>query len=194
MRFANMWLEYNGHQVESQIPKEMATPETYGWWQSELCHMNWTSLLRRSRMPLILSAVTVLATLADAQQRETPGSVALMPGSAPAVSRGTPQAAGAIGAAKAAERQREGTRLIDVMGSFQAIGGDSVSFSPAASGNKDSFRVLQNLALERISNTLEANRGPRLWVVSGTITEYRGSNYLLVSKAQLQEGDSAAGQ
>jgi hypothetical protein len=113
------------------------------------------------------------------------------------------QAAGGRGAstsgpntAKTAERLREGTRLIDVTGTFQAVGGDNVAFSPKDSENKDSYRVLQNLALERISTALEANRGPRQWIVSGTITEYRGSNYLLVTKAviQLQEGDSAASQ
>jgi hypothetical protein len=53
--------------------------------------------------------------------------------------------------------------------------------------------VLENLALQRISQVLDENRGPRQWIVSGLITEYRGSNYLLVTKAviQLQEGDSA---
>ena len=67
-----------------------------------------------------------------------------------------------------------------------------VSFSPA--GSKDSYRVLENLMLQRISQVLDENRAPRQWVASGLITEYRGSNYLLVTKAviKVEEGDSAA--
>ena len=53
--------------------------------------------------------------------------------------------------------------------------------------------LLENLALERISRSLEDNRGSK-WTVSGLVTEYRGSNYLLVTKAvtQQQEADAAA--
>jgi hypothetical protein len=93
---------------------------------------------------------------------------------------------------KPAERLREGTRLIDVSGSFVSLGADSVTFAPT--GGKDAYRVLENLALQRVSQQLDENRGPRQWTVSGLITEFRGSNYLLVTKAvvQLQDGDSAA--
>jgi hypothetical protein len=89
------------------------------------------------------------------------------------------------------DRLREGTRLFDVAGTFVSIGTDSVTFSPA--GSKDSYRVLENLNLQRISQQLDENRGTRQWVVSGLITEYRGANYLLVTKAvvQVQDGDSA---
>ena len=142
---------------------------------------------------VVLSAAIVFASLATAEQHQSV-SPATNAQSGHAAGRST--SAGGLDATKSPERLREGTRLIDVVGTFQAIGGDSVSFSPKASENKDSFRVLENLALERISNALEANRGPRQWIVSGTITEYRGANYLLVTRAviQLQEGDSAGGQ
>src|SRR5437763_1286636 len=83
-------------------------------------------------------------------------------------------AAPANGQNKPNERLRENTRLVDVAGTFQAIGGDSVAFQP--SGGKDSLRVLENLALERISRSLEDNRGSK-WTVSGLVTEFRGSNY-----------------
>jgi hypothetical protein len=94
-------------------------------------------------------------------------------------------------AAKGPERLREGTRLIDVPGAFQSIGADRIAFSPT--GSKDSYRVLENQALERVGRALDENRGPRPWIVSGTITEYHGANYLLVTKAveQLPEGDAA---
>jgi hypothetical protein len=107
---------------------------------------------------------------------------------------GLPTASAQPSTAKTVERLREGTRLTDVAGSFVSIGADSVTFSPA--GSKDSYRVLENLALQRISQQLDENRGLRQWTVSGLITEFRGANYLLVTRAvvQLQEGDTAAGR
>jgi hypothetical protein len=151
------------------------------------------------RLLVLIAAMSSVASFAAAQGREAPGSVAIEPKSRQelvetAPPEAAPTASSAGGKAKGSERLREGTRLIDVVGAFQSVGGDSVSFSPG--GNKDSFRVLENLALERVSRTLDENRGTRQWVVSGIVTEYRGSNYLLVTKAvvQLHEGDAAAGQ
>ena len=68
----------------------------------------------------------------------------------------------------------------------------TVTFSPE--GSKESYRVLENLALQRVVQVLEDNRGPRKWVISGLITEYRGSNYLLLTKVQQHDVDSAATQ
>jgi len=139
--------------------------------------------------------LTVLAAvpLAVAQNRDAaPGSAANPTGALPSATDAPPPAASpANGQSKPNERLRENTRLVDVAGTFQAIGGDSVAFQPA--GGKDSLRVLENLALERISRSLEDNRGSK-WTVSGLVTEYRGSNYLLVTKAvtQQQEADAAA--
>jgi hypothetical protein len=155
--------------------------------------------VRAARLILLVAATSAVAPFAAAQNREMPGSVAIQPKSRQESAETTtpemaPTATSAAGKAKGADRLREGTRLIDVVGAFQSVGGDSVSFSPG--GNKDSFRVLENLALERVSRTLDENRGTRQWVVSGTITEYRGSNYLLLTKVvvQLHEGDAAASQ
>ena len=151
----------------------------------------------------LVFAIVAASSLAVAQNRESSGSAANVPGNVPS---GSPVAGGEMqaiapsssagnssaGSSKPVERLREGTRLTDVVGSFQSIGNDNVSF--ALGGNKDSFRVLENLALQRINQVLDENRGPRQWIVSGLITEYRGNNYLLVTKAviDLKEGDSAA--
>jgi len=97
-----------------------------------------------------------------------------------------------VPAAKSAERLREGTRLVDCPGTFAALGADRVSFSP--DGGKESYRLLQNLALERISRMLEEQRGPKLWTVSGVLTEYKGTNFLLVTKWQSLDNDAAAAQ
>jgi hypothetical protein len=111
-----------------------------------------------------------------------------MPKQIPAATSGSasPSSASAP-AGKPADRLREGTRLVDVPGTFASIGADRVTFSPA--GGRDSYRVLENLALQRVGQSLEENQGSRQWIVSGMITEYRGSNYLLVTKAVT---DSAA--
>ena len=78
------------------------------------------------------------------------------------------------------QRLREGSRLNDVAGEFD-FAGDRIAFFPADS--KESFRVLENLALERVSRILSEGQNKPQWSVSGVITEYRGVNYLLVTKA-----------
>ncbi len=114
-------------------------------------------------------------------------------GDAPRLPAGNPASGvpGEANGAKAAERLREGTKLVDVVGTFQSAGGDNISFS--RDGGKDSLKVLENLMLQRVSTVLEENSGTRQWVVSGEITEFRGANYLLVKKAvvQLQDGEAA---
>ena len=148
------------------------------------------SRLARS-LALLTIALAAALPLATGQNRESPGSAANPTGSLPSAPDAPPPAATPSGTNKPTERLRENTRLVDVVGTFQAIGGDSVAFQPA--GGKDSLRVLENLALERISRSLDENRTSK-WIVSGLVTEYRGSNYLLVTKAvsQLQEADAAA--
>ncbi len=113
------------------------------------------------------------------------------------------------------ERLREGTRITDVKGSFQ-FSGDRVAFHPdhlshqGSQGQPDgkrqpdgksypngkgdkgeSFRVLENLALERINSELGQARGNLQWTVSGIVTEFRGNNYLLVTKAVVLAAASA---
>ena len=140
------------------------------------------SLVRRVAWPAALFASSAMAGgLAAAE----PSSVQ------PATSAPASGSSAAAPPAKIAERLREGAKLIDVTGSFQ-FSGDRVAFSPQ--GTSDSLRVLENLALERVSRLLTEGRGAPVWVVSGTITEFRGANYLLLTKAvlKLNEGRPAA--
>jgi hypothetical protein len=139
----------------------------------------------------IFCGLLIAASTTRAFCAEPTGSVANVPtpmdtGSQP------PASGGQLGAAKTNERLREGTKLTDVVGSFQSAGGDSISFS--REGGKESFRVLENLALQRVGQALENNLNARHWVISGVITEFRGANYLLLTKAvvQLQDGDGAS--
>lgn len=141
--------------------------------------------------PSVVAAIAVISLAISASAAEPSGSVANVPTATNAASSGM-NAAGPGSSVKASERIREGTKLVDVVGSFQGTGGDNVSFS--RDGGKESFRVLENLALQRVSQALENNLNTKHWVVSGVITEYRGANYLLLTKAvvQLQEGDGSA--
>jgi hypothetical protein len=132
--------------------------------------------LRRLAWPLAFALSSALAGKSVVGETDSPA--AALP---------TPPAA----AAKPAERLREGSKLADVAGTFQ-FSGDRVAFSP--DGSSDSLRVLENLALERVGRLLTEGRSARSWVVSGVITEFRGSNYLLLTKAVVKlEGDRPAG-
>jgi hypothetical protein len=90
--------------------------------------------------------------------------------------------AGQSAAAKAAQRAREGSLLTDETGSFEFVG-DRVIFVSAS--GRESLRVLENLALERIVRELGDARDQRNWTVNGVLTEFKGANYLLVTKAML---------
>ena len=90
-----------------------------------------------------------------------------------------------------AKRLREGTRLIDVEGRFDT-NGERWSFFRA--DGDESYKVLENLALERIHKVLEETRAsdkPQ-WIVSGVMTEFGGANYLLVAKAVIKPQENAA--
>jgi hypothetical protein len=143
-----------------------------------------------AHIPILVRALLVLFFATIAVANEPSGSVANVPTSLSANSSNA-NAAGNSGASKANERLREGTKLVDIVGTFQSAGGDSISFS--REGSKESFRVLENLALQRVSQALENNLNAKHWVVSGVITEYRSANYLILTKAvvQLQESDGA---
>ncbi len=81
-------------------------------------------------------------------------------------------------------RLREGTEWVNQIGAFQHTGDRMAFFTDLASGR---FIVLENLALDRISRILEDAAETPEWLVSGTITEHRGENYLLVHRAVLRQ-------
>jgi hypothetical protein len=84
---------------------------------------------------------------------------------------------------KDAGRQREGTSLVDSVGSFK-ISGDRATFY----GEDGRTRLvgLENMNLERVTATITENPDQLTWSVSGMVTEYRGANYLLISRAILK--------
>lgn len=89
---------------------------------------------------------------------------------------------------ESAERLREGTVITNQLGTFR-VTGDRVAFYPREGGN--SYRLLENLTLERVSAILSTSREDRLWTISATVTEFRGSNYLLLKSAMVKSRPSS---
>jgi len=89
------------------------------------------------------------------------------------------------------QRIREGTELVSQAGYF-AITGDRVTFFTA--DGRGRFVGLENLNLDRIAQTITRNPTRLRWQVTGTITEYRGANFLLVRRAVLASGRTPPGK
>ncbi len=79
-------------------------------------------------------------------------------------------------------RDREGTELVSQSGFFRLLG-DRVAFF--GGDGKKRYIGLENLLLERVVRILLESTGQLEWNVTGTITEYRGVNYLFVRRAVL---------
>ncbi len=86
-------------------------------------------------------------------------------------------------------RLREGTKLVDQLGAFK-VQGDGLTFV-SADGTRN-FRVLENLAMERISRLVSESPDALEWTVSGTVTECRGANFLLVTQATIKSKPAIA--
>lgn len=78
-------------------------------------------------------------------------------------------------------RLREGMKFVNQVGELKEAGGRIV-FYPE--GYTQSLQLLENLALERVSDDLDQTQ--RKWSVTGIVTEYLGSNYLLLHRAVLK--------
>lgn len=96
----------------------------------------------------------------------------------------------AAGDSTTIERLREGTQISDQSGFFK-VTGDRATFVSA--DGKHRFVGLENLNLERIVRTIKDDVDPLEWNVDGLITEYRGLNYLLITRATLKTKSSKLG-
>ncbi|MFN3151830.1 hypothetical protein [Bremerella sp.] len=79
-------------------------------------------------------------------------------------------------------RLREGAEVVDSVGTFEWIG-DRLSFVPQ--DEKAVLKVLENRMMERVVQAQESSTGELIWIVSGTVTEFRGGNFLLMKHAVL---------
>ena len=100
------------------------------------------------------------------------------------------EAAVAPGNESEGSRLREGAVLADQPGTFQLVGKRMVF---VGEGDGRQFVMLENLALERIIRLVRQTAIPQTWLVSGTVTEYQGSNFLLIDRAVIRRaGDVQA--
>jgi hypothetical protein len=83
-------------------------------------------------------------------------------------------------------RHREGGQIINQSGYFHNTG-DRVSFVSA--DNESRFITLENSHLERVTQTIADSANQLEWVVSGTISEYGGANFLMLNRAELKNPD-----
>jgi len=123
-------------------------------------------------------------TAEESQSLPTTGSTAKVPdaGAAERVpGRATSAGKEATELDLAKLRLREGTRLRDASGRFR-LRGDSLRFIDRE--NRE-ISGQPNLKLERIIRMLKTVEEPEsiTWSVSGTVTEFSGRNYLLISRA-----------
>ncbi|TWT30120.1 hypothetical protein [Blastopirellula retiformator] len=124
-------------------------------------------------------ALAAIPFVAKAQQQNgTPPPV-----SAPDIDVVTDRASAQADEKRRRNRVREGTRITDSIGQFDWVG-DRLRFV-SDDGSQD-FRVLENLAMERVAQSMEQSASKITWTVSGVVTEYRGSNYLLVEHVTLK--------
>ncbi len=103
-----------------------------------------------------------------------------------------PEASLATGVANqpSKDRLREGTDLKEARGYFRFVDDRVVFFR----SNGDARYIgLENLNLERIVSEITNNPTQLEWTVVGTITEYRGANYLMVRRAVLSRSSLDSG-
>jgi len=79
-------------------------------------------------------------------------------------------------------RWREGTRLHQVQGIF-SNNGDRLQFTTA--DGKVQILVTENLLAERVLRSTQESSDPLAWVVQGTMTEFKGNNYLTLNYATI---------
>jgi hypothetical protein len=150
-------------------------------------HRGFVSGLSRVPKASCLCGVALLLDVALAWAQAPAGTEAKV-----ATAGGSPSAASAATepAPLAPRQMREGTELVDQRGVFKVFQGRA-AFLPV--DGKRQLICLENLNLERVVRTIADNPEQLQWLVSGSITEYRGSNYLLVSRAILKGKPAVSG-
>lgn len=80
-------------------------------------------------------------------------------------------------------RWREGTRLHQVHGVF-STNGERLQFTTI--DGKVQILVTENLLAERVLRSTQESSDPLSWIVQGTMTEFKGTNYLTLNYATIQ--------
>lgn len=124
------------------------------------------------------------ASSAPTDNRSSPAS---KPQSDPSVAGpSSPSDAGSL--PKIPNRLREGTKISQQKGIFK-ITGDRVIFSSLDEA-LPKWVVLENLNLQRVIQAIHGSPREEIWIVTGRVTEFQGTNYLLLERAtRIDEAD-----
>ena len=148
--------------------------------------MNSMSSYPKACFAAMITTTVLMLTSSDAREgsstREIPGLDRLNSQQARSrQARGSQSGAASQLGSVTVRRLREGTVINDQTGYFRE-NGDGASF---VSDKGQEFGALQNLNLERVVRLLKNADEPSSirWSVTGTVTEFSGRNYLLISRA-----------
>ncbi|QEG39947.1 hypothetical protein [Roseimaritima ulvae] len=78
---------------------------------------------------------------------------------------------------KASRREREGSLVRNVRGRFAEVGR---RWAFTTEDGRTSYKVLENLALQRVVKAVRQDADDNRWAVHGTLTEFGDDNYLLL--------------
>ena len=78
------------------------------------------------------------------------------------------------------KRFREGTTFKNMLVFFRQTGEQTVLYTVE---DNQRFVCLENLALERILNTMQEKPERQFWMIEGEYTEFRGENRVLIRRA-----------
>ena len=142
----------------------------------------WQFMARLAAVAILTSFVTRLERLATAGENARTTPVEKARSAEPNTSTETDS--------EKQKRLREGTVLNERLGRFRSAEA-MFWFRDLHDGRE--LRVLENLALERVARALHELPQTRTWAVTGTVTEYQGENYLLITRAVLKSVAESAG-
>lgn len=136
----------------------------------------WIGLGLAATVAVLLLAIGGAGLLGAADTANAPPPTAVSPPS------GLPGSAdsGAAAQVPGPTRLREGTALRGLIGTIRLVGERWTLF---LTQRDERYILLENLALERILRTNASFNEAPDWTVDGTVTEFRGQNYLLIEKA-----------
>ena len=84
------------------------------------------------------------------------------------------------GASQANLLHREGTTITGVAGQITRSG---PRWLFTVGGQKKSYRLLENLALQRIVRSMTTDPTDRQWTLDGTYTEFGSDNFIMIRRA-----------
>ncbi len=129
---------------------------------------------------LLISALVIALTFRGSSAQDAAPNP---PAAKSPASDAAPAAKSGIDGYQTNGRWREGTRLHQVQGVF-STNGERLQFATA--DGKVQIITTENLLAERVLRTIQESSDTSLaWTIQGTMTEYKGANYLTLNYATI---------